>query len=276
MIAVCTDSNAQLPPSLIDRYSIEVVPLTVTVDGRDYLEGVDLDADGFYEFFAEGRQPSVATAAPSPGRFGVAYQRLAERGASAILSVHIGSELSGTLNAAQVAASTAPVPVRLVDSHAASFIIGCAVWEAAEALATGATLEQAATRAETVAGACGNVFVVGTLVFARAGGRLGGDPAVVVGVPVLRLDDGKLETVGQAATADDAAVLLADTVTQAGTGLRVGIADSDPSSVPVADHLARRLEPSPNVREIIRYRVGPSVGVHTGPGTAGAVFYPTA
>lgn len=276
MIAICTDSNAQLPPSLIDRYGIEVVPLTVTVDGRHHLEGVDLDADGFYELFAEGRQPSVATAAPSPGRFVGAYQRLAERGASVILSVHIGSELSGTLNAAQIAASTAPVPIRFVDTHAASFIIGCAVWEAAEALATGATLEQAATRAERVAGACGNVFVVGTLAFARAGGRLAADPAVAVGVPVLRLADGRLETVGQAATADDAVELLAETVAQAGTGLRVGIGHSDPSSVPVADDFARRLSASPDVREIVRYRVGPSVGAHTGPGTAGAVFYATA
>ncbi len=276
MIAICTDSNAQLPPSLIDRYGIEVVPLTVTVDGRHHLEGVDLDADGFYELFAEGRQPSVATAAPSPGRFVGAYQRLAERGASVILSVHIGSELSGTLNAAQIAASTAPVPIRFVDTHAASFIIGCAVWEAAEALATGATLEQAATRAEWVAGACGNVFVVGTLAFARAGGRLAADPAVAVGVPVLRLADGRLETVGQAATADDAVELLAETVAQAGTGLRVGIGHSDPSSVPVADDFARRLSASPDVREIVRYRVGPSVGAHTGPGTAGAVFYATA
>jgi len=276
VIAICTDSNAQLPPSLIDRYGIEVVPLTVTVDGRHHLEGVDLDADGFYELFAEGRQPSVATAAPSPGRFVGAYQRLAERGASVILSVHIGSELSGTLNAAQIAASTAPVPIRFVDTHAASFIIGCAVWEAAEALATGATLEQAATRAEWVAGACGNVFVVGTLAFARAGGRLAADPAVAVGVPVLRLADGRLETVGQAATADDAVELLAETVAQAGTGLRVGIGHSDPSSVPVADDFARRLSASPDVREIVRYRVGPSVGAHTGPGTAGAVFYATA
>lgn len=190
--------------------------------------------------------------------------------------MHIGSELSGTLNAAQIAARTAPVPVRLVDSRAASFIIGCAVWEAAEALATGVTIEQAATRAEWVAGVCGNVFVVGTLAFARAGGQLAGDPAVAVGVPVLRPADGKLETVGQAATAEEAAVLLGDTVAQAGTGLRVGIADSDPSSVPVADHLVRRLEASPDVREIIRYRVGPSVGVHTGRGTASAVFYSTA
>ena len=48
MIGLCTDSNAQLPAELVDRYGVEVVPLTVTLDGDDFLEGVNLDADGFY------------------------------------------------------------------------------------------------------------------------------------------------------------------------------------------------------------------------------------
>ena len=51
MIGFVTDSNAQLPAELVDRYAVEVVPLIVTVDGTPYLEGVDIDADGFYARF---------------------------------------------------------------------------------------------------------------------------------------------------------------------------------------------------------------------------------
>ena len=74
MIGLVTDSNAQLPDELVARYGVEVVPLTVTVDGVDHLEGVDLDADAFYAAFdaAEGPAPQVATSQPSPGRFAVA------------------------------------------------------------------------------------------------------------------------------------------------------------------------------------------------------------
>ena len=273
MIAICTDSNAQLPAELIDRYDIAVVPLTVTVDGQDYLEGVDLDADQFYDFFAAGRQPAISTAAPSPGRFAAAYQRLADRGASAILSVHIGSEVSGTLNAAALGAQEALLPVRLVDTHAASFIIGCAVWEAADALARGASLDDAAAVAEAVAARCGNVFVVGTLSWAVAGGRLVGDTSAGAEVPILQLVDGKIEAVGDAATSAEASTAMADAVIGAGPSLRVGIGDSDPSSRTVADGLEQRLASAPAVLEIVRYRVGPSVGAHTGPGTAGAVYY---
>ena len=275
MIGICTDSNGQLPRELIDRYEIEVVPLTVTVDGHDYLEGIDLDADRFYEFFADGVEPSITTAAPSPARFAAAYHALAARGATAILSVHIGSELSGTLNAARLGSHDSPIPVRLVDTHAASFIVGCATWEAADRLSLDASIDDAAAVAASVASACGNIFIVGALSLARAGGRLAAAPAAPAGVPVLALADGKVEVLGDAATTDDAAAIMADAVAGAGAGLRVGIGDSDVTSRPVADELTQRLAKARNVKEIVRYRVGPSVGAHTGPGTAGVVFYAT-
>ena len=273
MIGICTDSNGQLPRELIDRYDIEVVPLTVSVDGIDYLEGIDLDADRFYDLFADGHQPSISTAAPSPGRFTAAYRNLAARGATSILSVHIGSELSGTLNAAQLGARQAPTPVRFVDTHAASFVVGCACWEAADAVSRGATIDDAAAVAESVAAACGNIFIVGTLSLARAGGRLAADAGDRSSVPVLQLAGGKMEVLGDAATTDDAAAIMAEAVLGAGAGLRVGIGHSDQTSRPVADQLARRLEQAHNVTETVRYRVGPSVGAHTGPGTAGIVFH---
>lgn len=273
MIGICTDSNGQLPPELIDRYGIEVVPLTVTLDGQDHLEGVDLDADGFYELLAQRAEPVVTTAAPSPARFASAYQRLADRGATAILSVHIGAELSGTLNAAHLAARDAPVPVRLVDTGTASFVLGCATWEAADAVARGASIDDAAAVAESVAGACGNIFIVGTLALARAGGRFAGGPATDAAVPVLRLAGGRIESLGDAATTDDAVAIMAAAVGDAGPGLRVGVGHSDATSRPVADELAARLASDREVDEVVRYRIGPSVGAHTGPGTAGVVFH---
>lgn len=275
MIGICTDSNGQLPRQLIDRYRIEVVPLTVSVDGAEFLEGVNLDADGFYDLFSDDRHPLVTTAAPSPARFVAAYRRLAERGATAVLSVHLGSELSGTLNSARLAARDVPVPVRFVDTHAASFIVGCATWEAAGAVSRGASLEEAAAVAESVASACGNIFTTGTLALARAGGRMAGESTDAVAVPVLRLAEGKIEVIGDAATTEHAAAIMAEAVLGAGRALRVGVGDSDVSSVPVADELCRRLEAAGHDHEIVRYRVGPSVGAHTGPGTAGVVFYET-
>ena len=277
MIGLCTDSNAQLPPDLVERYGVEVVPLTVTIDGHAFLEGVDLDADAFYARFAGGAAPTVTTAAPSPGRFVAAYEALAERGATEILSVHIGSAISATLNAARVAAGAAPVPVRLVDTGTASFAVACCLWEAAEAVARGAALEEAAQVAERVASRTDNVFVVRALELARRGGRLSVEADRTLegdSIPVLRLVGGAFQAVAQARTVEEAANAMADAVRSGGSSLRVGLSIADAGAAPLRRALEERLAGASEVLELVRYRVGPSVGVHTGPGTAGAMWYP--
>ncbi|HEY1633384.1 MAG TPA: DegV family protein [Acidimicrobiales bacterium] len=275
MIGLCTDSNAQLPAELVERYGVEVVPLTVTLDGHDFLEGVDLDADGFYARFEQG-VTQVATAAPSPGRFLLAYEALVARGATEIISIHIGSSVSSTLDAALVASRGAGVPVRLVDSGSASFAIGCCVWEAAEALTKGADAEAAALVAEAVAARTGNVFVVGALELARSGGRLRESPfGGVTAIPVLTLAEGRMVPVGEVATMEDAARVMATTVLGAGTDLRVGLGIADAGAAPLWHALEEALVDAPEVLEVVRYRIGPSVGAHTGPGSAGAIYYPS-
>lgn len=274
MIGLVTDSNAQLPPELAERYGVEVVPLSVTIDGEEYLEGVDLDAGEFYARFRSGR-PTVSTAQPSPGRFAAAYEIAAERGATEILSVHIGSSVSGTVNSARLASQVSPVPVRIVDTGTASFAVSLCVWEAAEAVAGGATLEEAAAAAERVGATVGNVFVVGALDMARAGGRLAGDvTAAAQTIPVLTLVGGVMREVARCKDLEEAAGAMAGFIRSAGAGLRVGVGVSDQATLPLVEALEGRLRAANEVRELVRYVIGPSVGAHTGPGTVGAMFAP--
>ena len=276
MIGIVTDSNAQIPPDLAPRYGVEVVPLTVTVDGVPHLEGVDLDADAFYARFEGGHRPDVSTSQPSPGLFADAYRRLADAGAREILSIHIGSAVSGTLNSARLAAETSPVPVRLVDTGTASFGVACCVWEAGEALLDGASAEEAAAIAEELAAGVGNVFTVRALDLARAGGRLavGVEDEPGDAIPVLSLVAGEIKPVGTATTVDEAAQVMADYATLGGDRLRVAVGIADAEAAPLVAALESRLRGHPDVLDLVRYRIGPSVGAHTGPGTAGAFFYP--
>jgi DegV family protein with EDD domain len=274
-IGIVTDSNSQIPPELIDRYAIEVVPLTVTVDGVDHAEGEDLDTDRFWERFDQATS-RVATSPPSPDRIVEAYRRLAERGATEILSIHVGSAMSGTFDTARIATSASPVPVRLVDSGTASFGVACCVWEAADALAAGAGIDEAAAVAIDVAGRVGNIFVVQALDLARAGGRLAVEvEADVTAISVLSLSNGEIRPVGQAYDVQEAAVVMADYITLAGSSLKVAVGIADRQAEPLSSALEEQLARADEVRELVRYRVGPSVGAHTGPGTAGAFFYPT-
>ncbi len=273
-IGIVTDSNSQFPEALNERYGIEIVPLTVTVDGVSYAEGVDLSADDFFARYADGASPQVTTAAPSPGLFVETYQRLADQGVEQILSIHIGSEVSATLDAARLAVDQSPVPVRLVDTGTASFGVACCTWEAAEALASGATVEEAATVAEATASTVGNVFVVGALDIVRAGGRLAAGVDEGDGVAVLSLVDGAIQRVGEVRHVDDATDAMVDRVTNHGENLRVAVGIADAGAEPLSSALIQRLSVTPEVHEVVLYRVGPSVGVHTGPGTAGCFFWP--
>jgi len=286
MIGLCTDSNSQLSADLIARFDVEVVPLTIIVDGVEFAEGEDLDADGFYARFVGEHTPTVSTSQPSPGRVALAYRALAARGADQILSIHVGSALSGTLNSARIAAETSPVPVRLVDTGTASFGISCCLWAAAEAIERGATIDDAALVAESLVPHIGNVFVVRALDLVRAGGRSGSsveraaseaaeaaaaaDAAVV---PILTLRDGKVEVVAMAANIDEAVVAMSAMIVDAGTDLRVAVGVADAAARPLSDALTRAVRSVANVVDCVTYRVGPSIGAHTGPGTAGAFFF---
>ena len=280
MIGLCVDSNAQLPDDLRQRYGVEVVPLTVTVDGDDYREGVDLDANAFYARFAAAAArgipaPVTATAAPAPGQFMAAYKALASRGVTEILSVHLGSNVSGTVNSARLAADLAPVRVRVVDTGVASFAIACCLLEAASAIDDGGSLCAAAEVAEAVGTRCHNVFVVNDLDLARSGGRLAETATHSASrIPILSLVDGRIEALAHVSTLDEAADAMAGYVRSRGTNLRAGIGMADGDTAPLWQALEVLLAAAPEVTEIVRYRIGPSVAAHTGPSTAGAICYP--
>src|SRR5579871_18339 len=100
-VAIVTDSTCDLPRDLVERRSIEVVPLTVTVEGESYLDGVDISADEFYQ-----RNAPASTSQPSPGRFADVYRRLLEEH-DQVVSLHISERLSGTYAAAVQGAQAA-------------------------------------------------------------------------------------------------------------------------------------------------------------------------
>ena len=280
MIGIVVDSNSQMSDELVRRYGIVVVPLTVTVDGTDHLEGVDLDADAFYGHWTDGNAPEVATSQPSPGRFLEAYRRLVDDGATEILSIHITAAMSGTLNSARLAADQVDVPVELVDTGTASFGISCCAWAAAEAVADGATLREAADVARRRSEALHTSFVVGVPALMERSGRAAGagiGSASDDGVQVVAMTGSEISVLATVADLDAAVgAIVDDTLAWSPSspdGLRVAIGTSDESSAPMSNALDDALSGHDLVHEVVRYRIGPSVGAHTGPGTSGLFVF---
>ncbi|MCU1395744.1 MAG: hypothetical protein JWM34_4172 [Ilumatobacteraceae bacterium] len=294
VIGICTDSNSQLPAALAERYCVEVVPLTVAIDDREYLEGVDLDADEFYELMGVQHPPTVQCNQPSSGQYAMAYDELVARGCTQILSIHTSAACSGTLKAARLAVHSVPVPIRLVDSGTTRFRVSCCVWAAGEAIAAGASLEEAAAIADSLAPSVGTVFI--------AAGPDVIDLARLAGRKVLTLDDTGARIVTQVDSAADAVNAMADFVLRwnasvpvgAGAGVRssprgangsagsigesgrlnvaVGWAHRDMQ--PIAAAVAHAVGESAHVAEIVEFRIGPSVGIETGPAAVSCVMFP--
>ena len=280
-VGIVVDSNSQMPHDLAGRHGIEIVPLTVTVDGTEHAEGVDLDPDTFYAFWADGAAPVIETSQPSPGAFVAAYDRLEAAGADRILSIHITESMSGTLNSARVAAGLVDVvPVRLVDTGTASFGISCCAWAAADALADGADPETAAGVAERRATGLHTTFVVGVPELVDRSGRTGGvgvADAAETGIPVVAMTGPDLSVLATVTDLDAAVRAMVDDALgrtpSSPDGLRIAVGTSDGSSAPMSTALTEAFTGEATVAEVVQYRIGPSVGAHTGPGTSGLFVF---
>lgn len=135
-VAIVTDSTAYLPPRTMERHGITAVPLTVVLGDQALEEGTEISARSLAQALQK-RRP-VTTSRPSPEVFAAAYRRVAESGATDIVSLHLSAELSGTYDAAVIAAREAPVPVRVVDTGMIAMALGFCALAAAESAEAGA------------------------------------------------------------------------------------------------------------------------------------------
>ena len=275
VFGLVTDSNSQITSQIIERFDVEVVPMTVAIDGTEYHEGEDLDADRFYAHFADGGRPEITTSQPSPGQFVATYEHLIERGCTEIVSIHIAEAMSGTVASASTAAANVGVPVHVIDTGTASFGVAVCVWAAGVAISRGGLAADIRRRVENLVQRIGTAFMVGVPMLTERGGRahtieLDGD-----GIPVLVMSNGELEILDRVTTIEDTIDVMSTYAAGWGEAVTVAIGTSDESSRTLADRLEAALNEVAGIDAIVHYRIGPSVGAHTGPGTFGLFVFPT-
>lgn len=207
--AVVTDSAAALPAEWVAGAGsdvLTVIPMPVMVGDEIYGEGEDDILETVAVALAAGSP--VKTSRPSPGQFEQAYRAARKRGFESVVSVHISGELSGTVEAARLAATRVDIPVEIVDSRTAGLAQGMAVQAAVEAAAGGGSAKDAAAAAARQAGRARVYFYVPSLEQLRRGGRIGAAASFLGTMlaikPILAMEDGRivpLEKVRSAARA---------------------------------------------------------------------------
>ncbi len=272
MIGVVTDSSCDLPDELLADSGIVAVPLTIRFGDEELVDREQISPEEFWRRLPE----SVAlpqTAAPGPGRFEDAYRRLATAGAEGVVALCISSALSGTIQAAQVAADAvaAELPVRVVDSRLTSGALGLAALAAAEAATGGTGLDGVAAAATAAAARSGVLGVLDTLEFLRRGGRIGGAQAFVGGLlsvkPMVALEDGQVVPAGRVRTRRKALAALLDHARGLAPDLDAAVV-VHANAPDVDDFVAELAEVLPAERTSVSL-LGPVVGTHAGPGLIG-------
>lgn len=272
-VALVTDSTASLLPEVAERCGVSVVPVQVVIDDVAYDEGAE-EASPACVAAALREKRSVSTSRPAPTAFADLYRRLAEEGATEILSVHLSSEMSGTFESAQVASRHAPVPVTCVDTRQVGFGTGYAVESAAAVLADGGSRAEAAEAARERAARVTSVFYVDTLEYLRRGGRIGSAGAVLGGVlavkPLLGIENGVVSTLEKVRTSARAISRLEELAVLAAEDQQVDVTVAHLASQERADvlaaNMAERLEKQLDGREVRCGELGAVLGAHVGPG----------
>jgi len=279
-VAIVTDSTASLPSDLVASHGIRVVPLHVILDDQQHSEGIDTTTS---EVAAALRKfTAVSTSRPSPQAFLDAYESAAAAGADAVVSIHLSSDMSGTVGSAALAASQSPIPVEVVDSRSVGMAMGYAALSAAEAAQRGEDAKTVAAIASSRARAATVIFYVDTLEYLRRGGRIGAASALLGSAlaikPLLALSDGHINPIEKVRTAaralsrlEELALQGVDASGESGVDIAVHHLDSQARAGDLADRLRTRVPPSATV---ILVELGAVLGAHVGPGTIAVAVSP--
>ncbi len=247
------------------------MPQLVRMGDETLRDGVDILAVEFLRRLREGG-PLPTTSQPPPAAFAEVYGRLAES-SSGIVSVHISSRLSGTLNSAALAAREVGLQVEMVDSLSASMGLGFLAVEAAERARRGEPLETIVEAARATIPRTGVYAALDTLEFLRRGGRVGSAAAVLGTLlsvkPLITLREGVVAPLDKPRTTARALQRLRELVEEEGPLERLAILHAG------APELAERLRELLGERappDTLTVSVGPTIATHAGPGVVGVAF----
>ncbi len=269
-VRILTDSTCDLPKWVIDRLGICVLPLYIHVGNQDYLDGIDLSRDAFYQNLPTfPKQPT--TAVPSPQKFRAMYDALADEGATEVLSIHISTSLSAVVNVAQVAAQeTTSVPVTVLDSRQLSLGTGFLVETAAKLAQAGHTVAQILPALADQIRRTRVFAALDTLEFLRRSGRMNGVISTIGELlqikPFLKMYDG-VASAERVRTRKHAMQRLVEMLSESVPYEKVALLHSN--ALDRAQALLQDVKDLLPSEDVWFEQINPVLGSHIGPGVIG-------
>lgn len=281
-IVTDTGMDLHLPPDQSPEIEIHIVRHAITLDGKTYFSGADIQPEELQKMLmATSSFPT--TSQPSAGDFAATYKRLAATDPD-ILSIHMSSGLSGTVNAAHAGAEMTPeAHVTIVDTKTLCAAQGWQVAAAARALKAGWPLDQILALIERIGAASDSMYTLDDLKYLIHGGRISHMKGLIASLLNLRPmigvehEHGTYEQLGTARTFDRALQGLVELMTKRhprGSALRVQVLHA--YNPPAVERLRELIDPLFECTWLPTTSMSPVLAAHTGPSMAGVAFAPSA
>ncbi|MEQ8841564.1 MAG: DegV family protein [Acidimicrobiales bacterium] len=276
-VRIVTDSACDLRGEEVDRFGIEVVPLTIRFGDKEYVDREDLGVTEFYRLLAESDE-LPETAAPAPGKFDAAFRRQFEAGATGVVCINLSAALSATMQSAQTAADNlrAEQPdadVRVVDSRSITAGLGSIVLAAAQMGIDGATTDEIVAAVGPLSDRTQVYGSLDTLENLKKGGRIGGAQAMIGSMlsikPIIDISSGEVEEAGKQRTRKKALGWLRDKLREVGPVENLAVMHGD---APDIDVFLSMISDIVDVDTIRIEKIGPVIGTHGGPRVMGLAF----
>lgn len=270
-IGIVTDSTSDLPAYLVEEHHIQVVPSILVLEGKQYLDGINITREEFYTRLPALRTPPT-TAAPSIGDFTSPYETLLSQGCDHIISIHAASQLTTIINVAHQAAKEFPDKVTCIDSGSLSLGLGFQALAAAEESELGVQFALdaiASTRKRLQVSA-----VLDTMEYLKRSGRVPGAVATLGGLlsikPMIELIDGDVKPIGVVRTTKQADERILNFLLNLGELERLAVlhTNTELRAKHMLSELMERARKS-IPRDILFVNVTAVIGTHLGPNGLG-------
>ncbi|QSB07912.1 DegV family protein [Lysinibacillus fusiformis] len=276
---IFTDSGCDLPKSYYEENDVVLLPLRVQLNNKEYEDVIAIDSKEIYDAIRKGAQPK--TSQVSPELFLKHFEELAKNDEEGIY-IAFSSELSGTYSTAQMIRNQVleqypSLKLAIIDSKCASLGHGLVVEEAVRLRNIGVSLEDMASKINTLAPQVEHLFTVEDLDYLAKGGRVSKASAFLGGLlsikPILNVEDGKLVPIEKSRGRKKALNRMLDLMQERGgsfTNKIIGISHSDDAAFANEAKASIQERFSPQAVQITM--IGSAIGSHVGPGTI-AIFF---
>lgn len=275
-VRIVTDSTTDLSRETIEKYQIEVVPLSIHIDEKTYIDQIEITPSEFMKKMAESKELPKSSQPPA-GAFVEVYDRLGEDGTE-ILSIHMTSGMSGTVNSAESAALMTKSNVTVVDSRFISGALGFQVVEAAKMAAEGKTVAEIVAGLDAVRENTRIFVVVDTLENLIKGGRIGKGSGMIGSLlnikPIASLEGGSYNPVAKVRSHSQVVKYVSkhfaeDVKDKVIKGVLIAHAEGQG----LAKKVEKAIEEATGYRDVEIVETTPIISTHTGPGAIGFSYY---